>query len=96
MVSLTRRAAERIRNDKDGKRYLRVITKDKSERSILYNLNYTNDVNSDDILYMSYGIKILVDNKTRKFFENLEIDYRGNNGHSNFVFVCQDSLAFDL
>lgn len=96
MVSITRRAAERIRNNKDGKKYLRVFAKDKSERSMLYNLNYTNDVNRDDILYMSYGIKILVDSKTRKFFENLEIDYHGKNGKSKFVFDCQDSISFDL
>jgi len=96
MVSLTRRAAESIRNNKDGKKYLRIFVKDKTDNSILYNVNYTNSVSRDDILYMSYGIKILVDSKTRKFFENLEIDYIGENGTSKFVFDSQDSIALDL
>jgi len=95
MVSLTRHAAEKIRNGKHGKKYIRVFTADESGNFSNFEFSFTDGVNRDDILYMSYGIKILVDSKTRKFFENLKIDYVGMNGKGNFLFRSQDTMTIE-
>ena len=95
MVSLTRKAAEKIRNKREGRKYLRVFSNGGSYSSN-YDFTFTDSVNKDDILYMSYGIKILVDSKTRKSFENLKIGYQGQNGKGNFLFDCQDSFVIDM
>lgn len=95
MVSLTRRAAEMVRGKKDGKRYLRVSL-DSGNPVPDYSLEFTDQVNQDDIMYLSYGIKIIVGSKTRKFFENLKIDYNGQNGSGIFAFHSEDSLTLDM
>lgn len=95
MVSLTRQAAEKVRNDKEGRKYLRVFSSDNSHPS-QYSFAFTDTVNRDDILYMSYGIKILVDSKTRKMFENLKIGYYGENGNGTFLFESQEPFIVEM
>lgn len=85
VVSLTRQAADNIRAKKGEKRYIRVCLKEE-ESGRSFCVDFTDDVNRDDILYMSYGIKILVDGITRRHFEDLKVDFFRNNGHGDFVF----------
>lgn len=96
MVSLTSRAAEAIRNRKNGNRYIRIL-KDPVDKEVpIYEISFTDEVNRDDILYLSYGIKILVDQSTRKFFENLNVDYNGRNGSGAFTFSSYNTLGTGL
>jgi len=86
MVSLTRRAAEKLRMQKNEGKYIRLQANGEGRKDVNYNLQFTDVVCDDDILYMSYGIKILVGGSTRKFFENIRVDYIGENGTGKFVF----------
>ncbi len=83
MVSLTRRAAENIRQKKDNSRYIRLKVIVEDDNKVDYAIDFTDSVNNDDILYMSYGIKILVGSSTRRYFEDLKVDYTGSNGKGN-------------
>ncbi|MCE1246027.1 MAG: hypothetical protein LWY06_05235 [Firmicutes bacterium] len=96
MVSITRKAAEMIRVNKNSKKYLRVFSEEAHAENSNFQILYTDEVNKDDILYMSYGIKILVGGKTRKHFENLRIDYAGQNGGGHFVFDTRDPIPADM
>lgn len=95
MVSLTRKAAEIIRGHKNGKKYIRISAKESIPESD-FNIEFTDSVNHDDIMYLSYGIKIIVDSSTRKIFEDLKVDYTGVNGSGQFVFKNHESLLFDM
>ncbi len=95
MVSLTRRAAEMVRANKDGKRYLRVFL-NPGVPVPDYTMEFTDQVHRDDIMYLSYGIKIIVGSKTRKLFENLKIDYSGQNGSGKFDFHSEDAFTIDM
>ncbi len=84
MVTLTRAAAESIRKRRQ-KKYTRLkMSQNDFDRGYL--IEYTDDPSSDDVLYLSYGIKIIVDSNTRKKFDRLKVDYVGKNGSGTFVF----------
>lgn len=95
MVSLTRKAAEKVRLMNKGKKYIRVVAngdmEDKTNTG--YRLEFTDNVDKDDILYMSFGIKVLVGSDTRKYFENLKIDFVGTNGSGKFDFKVSEIFA---
>lgn len=93
MVFLTRQAAEHIRFMKNGKKYVRVKAADEEDKG--YKVEFTDEVNEDDILYISYGIKILVGSATRRYFENLKVDYMGKNGNGEFVFQQAEGFGYD-
>jgi Fe-S cluster assembly iron-binding protein IscA len=96
MVSLTRRAAEKIRLNKGERKYVRLAAVGNSNSHVAYGVDFTDDVTCDDILYMSYGIKILVGSSTRKYFEDLKVDYNGQNGDAGYSFDSSDVLAAEI
>ena len=67
-----------------------------NKNKINYSIDFTDSVNNDDILYMSYGIKILVGSSTRKYFEDLKVDYVGTNGHGNYQYNTTDVLTAEI
>jgi Fe-S cluster assembly iron-binding protein IscA len=95
MVSLSRRAADRIRQNRSSKKYVRLIAS-AAENLIAFEVEFTDSVNHDDILYMSYGIKILVGSSTRRYFEDLKVDFSGNNGAGEFKYDTTEILAAEI
>jgi Fe-S cluster assembly iron-binding protein IscA len=96
MVSLTRQAAEKIRLSKGESKYARLKVTCTDVNCVSYCIDYTNKVNNDDILYMSYGIKILVGSMTRKYFEDLKVDFVGSNGDVEFIYDSTEVLAAEI
>lgn len=96
MVSLTRRAAEKIRQNRSENKYIRLKAERTLEDAVSYEIDFTDKVNNDDILYMSYGIKILVGSSTRKYFEDLKVDYAGANGNGAYTFDTTEVLSAEF
>lgn len=82
MISLTETAAKKIADLKleEGQpdRALRIRVVGGGCSGMSYELGWDNEVNADDDVTESHGVKVLVDSKSMPYLQGSEIDYVDN------------------
>lgn len=89
-ISLTENAASHI-NKMLAQRGtgigLRVGTKKSGCSGYSYEVNYADDINENDIVFESHGVKVIVDQSSLKVLDGMQLDYVRNNVlHEGFEF----------
>ncbi len=77
-ITLTESAAERVKNrlkTHAGGKGLRLSVKTSGCSGLAYNLDYADEVGSDERVFESHGVKIIVENEHLEFLKGTEIDY---------------------
>jgi iron-sulfur cluster assembly protein len=77
-VTLTPAAAERVKTmlEKRGKgEGLRVSTKVSGCAGFSYVVDYADEINEDDHVFESHGVKVIVDDKSLQNIDGMEMDY---------------------
>ena len=77
-VTLTESASNRVKSmiDKRGKGIgLRVSTKVSGCAGFAYVVDYADEVKPDDLVFESFGTQVVVDPKSLKNIDGMEIDY---------------------
>ncbi|MBN2648083.1 MAG: iron-sulfur cluster assembly accessory protein [Thiotrichales bacterium] len=77
-VTLTESAAQRVSNmiAKRGKGLgLRVATKVSGCAGFAYVVDYADEIEADDQVFESFGVKVVVDHKSLMNIQGMEIDY---------------------
>ena len=88
-VTLTENAARHVSNfiAKRGKGVgLRLGVRTTGCSGMAYKLEFADDVNPDDTLFESHGVKVIVDPKSLLYLDGMTLDYRESLIHSGFVF----------
>lgn len=77
-VTLTESASQRVKSmiEKRGKGIgLRVSTKVSGCAGFAYVVDYADEVNEEDLVFESFGTQVVVDPKSLKNIDGMEIDY---------------------
>ncbi|GMQ91196.1 MAG TPA: iron-sulfur cluster assembly protein IscA [Acidiferrobacteraceae bacterium] len=88
-ITLTQAAARRIRDflEKRGKgEGLRVGVKTSGCSGMAYVLEYVDEINKDDQVYESHGVKVIVDPKSLAYIDGTELDYTKEGLNEGFAF----------
>ncbi len=81
-VSLTQSAAKHVESmiAKRGNGVgLRLGTKKSGCTGFAYVVDYADDINDNDLVFESFGVKIIVEPDCMKMVDGMEIDYLSNN-----------------
>jgi iron-sulfur cluster assembly protein len=66
---------------------LRVGTRKSGCSGFAYEVDYADEVKDDDIVYESYGVKLIVDKQSLPILDGMELDYVKTNAlHEGFEF----------
>jgi iron-sulfur cluster assembly protein len=66
---------------------LRVGTKKSGCSGYSYEVNYADDINENDLVFESHGVKVIVDQSSVKILDGMQLDYVKNNAlHEGFEF----------
>jgi iron-sulfur cluster assembly protein len=89
-ISLTKKAADHIavmltkRGSGIG---LRVGTRKSGCSGFAYEVNYADEVNEDDTVFESHGVKVIVDKDSISLLDGMQLDYVKTNAlHEGFEF----------
>ena len=77
-ISLTQAAAERVRNFLSRRGHgvgLRLSVKKTGCSGFAYVVNYADEVNADDRVFDSQGVRVLVDAKSLELIDGTEVDF---------------------
>jgi iron-sulfur cluster assembly protein len=88
-VTLTEQAAKHVATfiAKRGKGVgLRLGVRTSGCSGMSYKLEYADSVNTDDALFESHGVKVIVDPKSLPFLEGTELDYAREGLNQGFKF----------
>ena len=88
-VTLTESAAKRVSNfiAKRGKGVgLRLGVRTTGCSGMAYKLEFADDVNPDDALFESHGVKVIVDPKSLPYLEGTELDFTREGLNEGFKF----------
>jgi len=88
-VTLTEKAAKHVSNfiAKRGKGVgLRLGVRTTGCSGMAYKVEYADEVHSDDALFESYGVKVIVDTKSLPFLEGTELDFARDGLNESFKF----------
>jgi len=88
-VTLTESAARRVSNfiAKRGKGVgLRLGVRTTGCSGMAYKLEFADDVNPDDTLFESHGVKVIVDPKSLPYLEGTELDFTREGLNEGFKF----------
>ena len=88
-VTLTQAAANRVRSflENRGKgEGLRVGVKTSGCSGMAYVLEYVDEIDKDDQVYESHGVKIIVDPKSLVYIDGTELDYTKEGLNEGFAF----------
>ncbi len=88
-VTLTENAATRVRTYLQSRGHgegLRFGVKTTGCSGHAYVVNYADEINSDDHVFESRGVKIIVDNKSLDFVDGTEIDFTKDGLSETFRF----------
>lgn len=88
-ISLTERAAERIKKQllKRGRGLgLRLGVKKGGCSGYSYSLDYADEIGPEDVVFESYGVKVVVSRRDLELLDGLEIDYRREGLNEAFRF----------
>jgi iron-sulfur cluster assembly protein len=88
-VTLTESAATRVHSHLQSKgegEGLRVGVKTSGCSGYAYELDYAMEINDNDSVFESHGVKVVVQSKHLEFLEGLEVDYVENGLSSAFQF----------
>ncbi len=88
-VTLTPAAAERVRKflDKRGKgEGLRLGVRTSGCSGFAYVLEYVDAIESEDKVYESHGVKVIVDPKSLSYIDGTELDYTREGLNEGFKF----------
>ena len=88
-VTLTERAASRVQSflNSRGKGVgLRISVKTSGCSGMAYSLEFADDMDEDDITFLSYGVKLLVDAKSLAYLDGTELDYAKEGLNEGFKF----------
>ena len=88
-ISLTENAAKHVRGfmQKRGKGVgLRLGVKTTGCSGLAYVLEFADDVDSEDVVFESQGVKILVDPKSLVYIDGTELDYTKEGLNEGFKF----------
>jgi len=78
-VTLTSAAAERVKSmiEKRGKGLgLRVGTKVSGCAGYAYTVDYADEIDEEDAVFESHGVKVVVDPKSLALIDGMELDYQ--------------------
>jgi iron-sulfur cluster assembly protein len=77
-INLTENAARHVANEiaKRGRgEGLRIATKKSGCTGFLYVVDYADEIGSDDHVYESHGVRVVVDDKSLAQLDGMEIDF---------------------
>ena len=88
-VTLTEKAAQHVQRylQKRGKGIgLRVGVKTSGCSGMAYKLEFADTVEPDDLVWESFGVKVVVDPKSLPYIDGTELDYRREGLNEGFKF----------
>jgi len=88
-VTLTERAAKHVSNfiTRRGKGFgVRLGVKTSGCSGMAYKLEYADEPGSEDIVFESFGVKVLIDPKSLPYLEGTELDFVKEKLGARFVF----------
>ena len=88
-VTLTDSAAKHVANflQKRGKGIgLRLGVRTSGCSGMAYKLEFVDDVNEDDVVYESAGVKVIIDTKSLPYLEGMELDFAREGLNEGFKF----------
>ena len=88
-ISLTEAAAERVRSHLYSRGYgegLRLGVKTTGCSGFAYVVDYADKVGNDDKVFLSHGVKVIVDDTSIKYLDGTEIDFQKDGLSSTFRF----------
>ena len=88
-ITLTEKAADHVSGylQKRGKGVgLRLGVRTTGCSGMAYKLEFADDVNPDDVLFDSHGVKVLVDPKSLPYIDGTELDYTREGLNEGFKF----------
>ncbi len=88
-VTLSERAAKHVANylQKRGKGFgLRLGVRTSGCSGMAYKLEFVDDVQSEDVIFESHGIKVVVDPKSVPYLDGTELDYAREGLNEGFKF----------
>ncbi|MGM0594556.1 MAG: iron-sulfur cluster assembly protein IscA [Pseudomonadota bacterium] len=88
-VTLTEKAAERVKNflDSRGKgEGLRLGVRTSGCSGMAYVLEFADDVEEDDQVFESNGVKVIIDNKSLVYLDGTEVDFAKEGLNEGFQF----------
>jgi len=89
-ISLTEVAAQRVRNflDSRGKGIgLRIGIKTTGCSGMAYVLEFVDDLNEEDTVFESQGVKVIVDPKSLVYLDGTEVDFAKEGLNEGFKFT---------
>ena len=88
-ITLTERAAARVRNfmSSRGKGVgLRLGVKTSGCSGMAYSLEFADELDADELTFESFGVKLLVDQKSLAYLDGTELDYAREGLSEGFKF----------
>ena len=88
-IRLTEVAAERVRTQLHSRRQgkgLRLGVTTTGCSGFAYVVDFADEVHDSDNVFTSYGIKVIVDEKSIRYLDGTEIDFREDGLSSSFTF----------
>ncbi len=88
-VTLTERAAKHVSNfiTRRGKGYgVRLGVKTSGCSGMAYKLEYADEASSEDIVFESFGVRVLIDPKSLPYLEGTELDFVREGLNEGFKF----------
>lgn len=88
-VTLTEPAAERVRNflaNRGKGEGLRLGVRTSGCSGMAYVLEFADDINEDDLVFESNGVKVIVDPKSLVYLDGTEVDFAKEGLNEGFKF----------
>lgn len=95
-VTLTQRAAEHVQRylTKRGKGIgLRLGVKTSGCSGMAYKLEFCDVIEADDLVWESFGVKVIVDPKSLPYLDGTELDYRREGLNEGFKFQNPNEVS---
>jgi len=88
-ITLTERAATRVQNfmNSRGKGVgLRISVKTSGCSGMAYSLEFADELDEDELIFESFGVKLLVDQKSLAYLDGTELDFAKEGLSEGFKF----------
>ena len=88
-ITLTERAATRVQNfmNNRGKGVgLRISVKTSGCSGMAYSLEFADELDEDELIFESFGVKLLVDQKSLAYLDGTELDFAKEGLSEGFKF----------
>ena len=88
-ITLTESAAKHVQNfiAKRGKGVgLRIGVRTSGCSGMAYKLEFADEINDDDLQYVSHGVTVLVDPKSLPYIDGIELDFQREGLNEGFKF----------